>query len=75
MDRETLLKHLGAANRHIHQAASDIACQRKIIEGLKDLGQHMAQADHLLRALEASLAMQVAARDAMTVQLGGSNSP
>lgn len=75
MNRESLLSNLSAANRYIHQAKSDIACQRKIIEGLKDLGQHLAQADHLLRALEASLAMQVAARDAITAQLGAIASP
>jgi hypothetical protein len=69
MDRETLLRYLAQAERHIVVGEQQITRQRDLIDGLERGGHDLTRAREVLQTLEHSQTLHVAHRDRILGQL------
>jgi hypothetical protein len=72
MDRETLVKTIKMANRHVAEGKGHVARQREIVTELKRAGgPDLILAENLLHEFEVSLALHMDDRDRLVLELAG----
>jgi hypothetical protein len=72
MDRETLVRTIKVANRHVAEGKQHVARQREIVAELKrGGGPDLLIAENLLHEFEVSLALHMDDRDRLVLELAG----